>query len=59
MTREERTRAIWRRIAEYTEAGTETPQKARDTLINEGLYTPDGDLNPHYRDEDDREDAHK
>jgi len=57
MTKEERTEAVRRQIAEYTAAANETRQKAREALIREGIYTPDGNLAPRYRGEGNNQNA--
>lgn len=48
MTDEKRHAALLAYIEEYTAANTATKADARATLIREGIYTEDGELEPEF-----------
>lgn len=43
--------AIKDALAEYTRKSTASAQQARQTLVREGIYDRDGQLNANYREE--------
>jgi hypothetical protein len=51
MTTEARNAAIRRAIEDYTNAATESKQKAKEALVKEGIYMPAGELTPEYRED--------
>jgi len=48
MTQAQRNSAIKQLIKDYTRKNTKTPEAARKALIQEGIYTKDGQLMPQF-----------
>jgi len=40
---------LMKAIKEFTDRATKSPKIARQTLIDEGIYTEDGQLSPNYK----------